>query len=53
MTTIGRKRILCFDNTVASKIKVTILSSKAEPLINALDAYLAPEIDKDAPKNLD
>ncbi|MDD6104072.1 MAG: alpha-L-fucosidase [Bacteroidales bacterium] len=44
MTTIGRKRILCFKNTMASKIKVTILSSKAEPLISGLDAFLAPEI---------
>lgn len=51
MTTIGRKRILCFDNTVASKIKVTILSSKAEPVISGLDAFLAPEIDRDDPNN--
>jgi len=49
MTTIGRKRILCFDNTVASKVRVTILSAKAEPVICALDAFKAPEIDPGNP----
>jgi len=49
MTTIGRKRILCFDNIVASQIKLTVLSAKAEPVICAIDAFLAPEIDKENP----
>lgn len=45
MTTIGRKRILCFPNTRATQIRVTILDSKATPILKSLNAYLAPEID--------
>lgn len=44
MTTIGRKRILCFADTKATQIKVTILDSKATPVISQLNAYLAPDI---------
>ncbi len=51
MTTIGRKRILCFPNTITRKIRVTILDSKATPIISALNAYLAPEIDMDNADN--
>jgi len=49
MTTIGRKRILCFDNTTASAIRLTVLSAKADPVITDISAYLAPEIDKENP----
>lgn len=51
MTTIGRKRILCFENTTATQIRLTILSSKATPVISAIDAYLAPAIDMENPNN--
>lgn len=51
MTTIGRKRILCFPTTTTREIKVTVTDSKAEPVISALNAYLAPEIDWDKPEN--
>lgn len=51
MTTIGRKRILCFENTRATQIRVTILDSKATPILNGLNAYLAPPIDASKPEN--
>ena len=51
MTTIGRKRILCFPVTVASQLRVTVLDAKAEPVITAMNAYLAPDIDADKPEN--
>ena len=47
MTTIGRKRILCFNNTRTTQIRLTILDSKATPIINGLNAYLAPAIASD------
>jgi alpha-L-fucosidase len=51
MTTIGRKRILCFPTTETTQIRLTILDSKATPVIAALNAYLAPDIDADTPEN--
>lgn len=43
MTTIGRKRILCFPTTVAERIRLTILDSKATPVISSMSAYLAAD----------
>ena len=51
MTTIGRKRILCFPTTETTQICLTILEAKAEPVITAMNAYLAPDIDADKPEN--
>jgi len=51
MTTIGRKRILCFPTTEASEIRLTITDAKAEAIISDMSAYLAPDIDADAPEN--
>jgi len=51
MTTIGRKRILCFPTTKTTKIRLTILEAKAAPIITAMNAYLAPDIDADKPEN--
>jgi alpha-L-fucosidase len=51
MTTIGRKRILCFPTTEATQIRLTILDTKDTPLIKTMSAYLAPEIDADSPEN--
>lgn len=45
MTTIGRKRILCFPHTLASKVRVIILDANDTPHLNEAEAYLAPEID--------
>ena len=51
MTTIGRKRILCFPTTETTQIRLTILDSKAAPVITMMKAYLAPDIDADKPEN--
>lgn len=62
MTTIGRKRILCFADTQASKIRLTILDTrevaddqgrkvKSAPIITSMSAYLAPDIDKEKAEN--
>ena len=51
MTTIGRKRILCFENTTATGIRINILDAKASPAINGVSLYLAPEIDKSNREN--
>jgi alpha-L-fucosidase len=51
MTTIGRKRILCFPTTETTQIRLTVLDSKATPVIIAMNAYLAPDIDADTPEN--
>jgi alpha-L-fucosidase len=51
MTTIGRKRILCFPTTETTQVRLTILDAKAEPKITTMNVYLAPEIDADKPEN--
>ena len=62
MTTIGRKRILCFPTTTATQIRLTVLDAKTTNLtshlspltsqiITTMNAYLAPDIDADAPEN--
>ncbi|SBW03100.1 alpha-L-fucosidase [uncultured Dysgonomonas sp.] len=42
-TTIGYKRILCTPQVSSSKIKIDISKSLAEPLLNNLEVYNAPE----------
>lgn len=48
MSTIGRKRIICFPTIEAEKIRLTIIDAKACPLISEIGLYLAPEIDTEA-----
>ncbi|ATL49545.1 alpha-L-fucosidase [Chitinophaga caeni] len=43
-TTIGHKRILILPTTTTNKLKITFLDSKAAPVINELQLYLAPVI---------
>lgn len=49
MTTVGRKRIICFPTVTASKLRFTIVDSKACPLISRLGVFLAPELTPDIP----
>ncbi len=51
MSTIGRKRIICFPTVCASKVRFSVLDSKACPLISEIGLYLAPEIEKDKAEN--
>ncbi len=43
-TTIGRKRILRFQDITVSKLRLTIEDAKASPLISGIKAYKAPKI---------
>lgn len=47
MTTIGRKRIICFQTITATKLRFNIDDSKACPIISNVGVYLAPEITPD------
>jgi len=49
MTTIGRKRILCFPTVTASALRLNIDDSKACPLISNIGVFLAPELSADIP----
>jgi len=55
MTTIGRKRILCFPTTRTNMIKLTVIDRISNfrncNKIKSMDAYLAPEIDAEAAEN--
>ena len=42
--TIGYKRILRFDNKIATKIRLNILDAKACPLISNIEVFKAPSI---------
>lgn len=49
LTTIGRRRIVCFPTVTASKVRFTVTDSKACPLISRLSVYNAPELTQDIP----
>ena len=49
MTTIGRKRIICFPTVTATALRFNIEDSKACPLISKVGLYLAPELTPDIP----
>lgn len=51
LTTIGHRRIICFPEVTASKLKFNIDESKASPVISRIGVFNAPEIEKDAPEN--
>ena len=44
LLTIGRKRIVCFPDVTATKLRFNILDSKACPLISNIGVYYAPEL---------
>jgi len=55
MTTIGRKRILCFPNTHTRQIKLTIIDRKSNfkdcKKLKSMTAYLAPDINTENADN--
>ena len=51
MTTIGYKRIICFPEITATKLKFNVDDSKESPLISRISVYNAPEIERDLPEN--
>lgn len=48
LTTIGRKRIICFPKVKAEKLRFTIDDAKAEPIIRRVAAFCAPDINAQA-----
>ena len=44
LTTIGHRRIICFPNVKATRLRFTILDAKCDPLIKRTSVYLAPEL---------
>lgn len=49
LTTIGHRRIVCFPTVTATRLRFTILESKACPLISRISIYQAPELTADIP----
>ena len=48
LTTIGYKRIVCFPTVKATRLRFTINSAKACPLISNIGVYCAPALPEDA-----
>ena len=51
LTTIGHRRIICFPTVKASKLRFTIVDTKAEPVIKKVGLYLAPILTADIPNS--
>ena len=51
LTTIGNRRIICFPTVKASKLRFTIVDTKAEPVIKKIGLYLAPALTADIPNS--
>ena len=51
LTTIGHRRIICFPTVKASKLRFTIVDTKAEPVIKKIGLYLAPNLTADIPNS--
>ena len=49
LTTIGHRRIICFPTVTASKLRLTVVDAKCEPVIKRVGAYLAPRLNADTP----
>ena len=51
LTTIGRRRIICFPTVNANALRFTVLDSKCKPIIKRTSAFLAPELTADIPNS--
>lgn len=49
LTTIGRRRIVCFPTVTADSVRFSVTDSKACPVISRLSMYNAPELTADIP----
>ena len=49
LTTIGHRRIICFPTTTTTRLRFSIVDSKACPLISKIGVFLAPELTADIP----
>lgn len=51
LTTIGHRRIICFPNVTATRLRFKVLESKCEPIVKIVGVYLAPDITQDIPNS--
>ncbi|MBO4443533.1 MAG: alpha-L-fucosidase [Bacteroidaceae bacterium] len=51
LTTIGHRRIVCFPTVTTTRLRFTIVDSKACPLISRIGVYNAPAITADIPNS--
>ena len=51
LTTVGRKRIICFPTVEATQLRFTVTDAKAKPIINRSGIYLAPALTPDIPNS--
>lgn len=51
LETIGRKRIICFPEVTATRLRMTITKTKAKPIISKMGVFLAPELTADIPNS--
>ena len=49
LTTIGHRRIICFPTVTATKLRFTVMDSKACPLISRISVFRAPDLTPDIP----
>ena len=49
LTTIGHRRIICFPNVTATRLRFTVTEAKCKPIIKKTAVYLAPELTADIP----
>ncbi|MCQ2223260.1 MAG: alpha-L-fucosidase [Bacteroidaceae bacterium] len=49
LETIGRKRIICFPEVTATQLRMTVVETKAQPVISRMGVFLAPELTADIP----
>lgn len=51
LETIGRKRIICFPEVTATRLRMTITDTKAKPVISRMSVFYAPKLTSDIPNS--
>lgn len=51
LETIGRKRIICFPEVTATRLRMTITDTKATPIITRMSVFHAPILTSDIPNS--
>ncbi|MBR1414982.1 MAG: alpha-L-fucosidase [Prevotella sp.] len=49
LTTIGHRRIICFPDVTATRLRFAVTDAKCDPIVTRTSVYLAPEITRDTP----
>lgn len=51
LETIGRKRIICFPEVTATRLRMTITDTKAKPVISRMSVFYAPKLTSNIPNS--